>query len=324
MSTNSFFFKFADSIIETNAQLTDFEPLEVPSAEFIFRVKAEQLEDLQVDSWEHHWRSADEAVSLSLGRMNGSHVLRFPEAADFVITADGRTIDCYPKPDTPTETLQHLFLNQVFPRVLSHIGKLVLHGSVVTNGETAVAFLGATGSGKSTLAASFLKRGFEILADDCLLLKQFDSKVVAVDTFNGVRLWSDSVRGVIGEGVQAPKVAHYTQKKKLLPRIETGSKNRRAIPVEFFFFLDPVDTSSPAIGVSVISVPRSQAMIELVRHAFLLDLSDRGRLARQFSELGELVEGIQFGRLRFERSYSVLEQVVDLVNERLEFKEEGD
>lgn len=47
---------------------------------------------------------------------------------------------------------------------------LVLHGSAVSDGERAVAFLGNSGWGKSTLAEYFCQRGYELITDDVMVV----------------------------------------------------------------------------------------------------------------------------------------------------------
>ncbi|MBE7211309.1 MAG: HPr kinase/phosphatase C-terminal domain-containing protein [Gluconacetobacter diazotrophicus] len=50
-------------------------------------------------------------------------------------------------------------------------GRVTLHGTCVTRGEDALLLLGAPGSGKSDLALRLLDRGFELVADDRIVME---------------------------------------------------------------------------------------------------------------------------------------------------------
>ena len=113
--------------------------------------------------WIRHWRTDDEYITLSLARRVDGFLLRFPFLADFVIDAEGCRIGAWAAPDIDEETLRHLLLDQVLPRVLGYKERLVLHASAVLVNGTAMAFAGNTGAGKSTLAASFQTAGCDKL-----------------------------------------------------------------------------------------------------------------------------------------------------------------
>jgi hypothetical protein len=92
--------------------------------------------------------------------------MRFPQLPDFLVAADAGTVSCFPVPDVPKGTMQHLYFNQVLPLRLSKRGKLVFHTTAVEMGAGAVAFVGESGRGKSTLAASFATSGHRVLTDE--------------------------------------------------------------------------------------------------------------------------------------------------------------
>ena len=98
----------------------------------------------------------DPEVCITCGRIDGNYILQFPNLADFIISEHGALVQYLPKPDIPIETIRHLLLDQVIPRVLGQQGRLVIHASAVTlpNRKT-IAFLGNSGQGKSTIASYF-------------------------------------------------------------------------------------------------------------------------------------------------------------------------
>ncbi len=120
--------------------------------------------------WIHHRAGNSGDITHSLTRLGEGYLLRFPLLADFVISNDGRRIAGWAARESCRETIRHLLLDQVLPRLLSHQGHLVLHAGGVTSDHGAIVFLGESGLGKSTLCSSFNQAGFALLSDDFLLL----------------------------------------------------------------------------------------------------------------------------------------------------------
>ena len=128
----------------------------------------------------HAWGLPDGTPWTEFYRLGGGYLLRFPELADFQVSADGLEVTCFPAPEVSEATSQHLYLNQVLPLVLSKLGKLVFHASAVEVAGGAIAFAAESGRGKSTLAASFAVSGFRFLTDDGLVVE------TAVQGFRGL------------------------------------------------------------------------------------------------------------------------------------------
>ena len=119
----------------------------------------------------HVWAFPDGTLWTEFYRANGGYLLRFPDLADFQVSADGLSVTCLPAPEVSEATSQHLYLNQVLPLVLSKLGKLVFHASAVEVDDGAVVFAAESGRGKSTLAASFAVSGSRFLTDDGLVVE---------------------------------------------------------------------------------------------------------------------------------------------------------
>jgi hypothetical protein len=82
----------------------------------------------------HQWASPDGTLWTQFFRMGAGYLLRFPELADFEVSADGRSVKGWPALGVTPTTVEHLYLNQVLPLALSRQGELVLHGSAVDIG----------------------------------------------------------------------------------------------------------------------------------------------------------------------------------------------
>ena len=100
---------------------------------------------------------ADESSTLLITTEQGSlkvptFVVRFDEVAQFTLSFASHEILISPlDDDVPDNTIEHLLVDQIWPRILAHRGQLVLHAAGVTSPTGAILFVGQSGRGKSTL-----------------------------------------------------------------------------------------------------------------------------------------------------------------------------
>ncbi len=256
----------------------------------------------------HKWLLPDGPPWTDFYRDGEHYLLRFPALADFTVLASGMEVAVYPVPGVSDHTVEHLYLNQVVPLALSRQWRLVLHASAVEIGNVAVAFLGASGHGKSTLAASFATSGYRFLTDDGLQLVKSGEGYLVQPSHASIRLWDDSRDELIPEATRAAPPVDYTPKIRLLAD-DVVAFCDVARPLRFVFFLGDGEVGD----VSIRPARGRDAMIELVRHTFLLDIEEREMLAHHFGQLTELVRGPMFARLDFPRRYEMLPRVRDAV-----------
>ena len=181
-------------------------------------------------------------------------------------------------------TISHLYLNQILPLALSRQGKLVFHASAVEIGEVGVAFLGASGKGKSTLATSFATNGYRFLTDDALIIATSEDDEWIVPSHPSIRVWDDSYSALIPNGTKKNPSAQYTSKIRVLAGDELPfcTKRRR---LRRLYFLGDRKVKETIIE----PLSPTAAIIELVKHSFLLDIEEGAMLAAHFSELTDLL-----------------------------------
>jgi len=214
----------------------------------------------------------------------------------------------FPAPGVSDHTVDHLYLNQVLPLALSRQFHLVLHGSAIEVGKFAVAFLGLSGYGKSTLAASFSTSGHRFLTDDGLQLEKTDGTYLVKPSHPSIRLWEDSRQALIPGTTAAAPPVDYTPKSRLLAG-DTVAYCEVARPLRCMYFLGDGNADT----VSIEPVSGRDAVIELVRHTFLLDVEEREMLRHHFGQLTELARVPMFFRLDYPRQYQILAQVREAV-----------
>lgn len=301
-----FSYRICGYTFHSNIPIEELSPGNEQQPAFTFQLRANTKHFPESCHWLNHWYSLDGSTWLSFARLDGRYLLRFPAYADFVVSADGRNVSCYPRGSCPPETMRHLLLNQVIPVVLSHLGKLVLHASACAMPQGVIAFMGMTGAGKSTLAASFGVQGYAVLTDDCLLVEERDQEIMTVPSYPGLRLWPETVMALFEHGPVLHPLAHYTDKKRLLIDQEQfeGPLSLRAI-----YVLAQPDSLQNTNGVTITPLPASDALLETVKHAFQLDITDRRKLGQAFRQYEWLARSIPFFKLSYPREHEFLSSV---------------
>jgi len=203
--------------------------------------------------------------------------VRFDSLAEFAVSGTGTVVRCPPFETHIAVPIEHLLLDQVVPLALARQGHLLLHGSAVhVAGVGAIAVLGRSRRGKSTLASA-LARHAQIIADDCVRIDSTPGGFLAVPSYPALRLWGDSrakLRFTPGEVSFSASGSHL-----------------RAI-----FVLGARAPRGPAATFG--EIPAARAFIQLARHQFQLDVTDRAGLARSFQMLTALVAEVPVYRLR--------------------------
>ena len=266
--------------------------------------------------WTHPSRTRNRSPNLFLARGEGGFLLGFPHLADFQISKEGDRIGAWPAPETSEETLHHLLLNQVLPRVLAHRGRLVLHAGAVCAENRAIAFVGPTGSGKSTLTASFHAAGHKLLSDDGLVLNSIVGGITVLPTYPSLRLWPGSVAGLFVEPPTLAPMAHYSTKRRV--RLDEDETIGHPVPLAAVFVLAPTSKT----GVLTISPTRlspKDACMALIENSFQLDVTDTRRVAGVLSEAAKVAQQVPVIRLAYPRRFELLPSVRAAILERREF-----
>lgn len=257
------------------------------------------------------WPDAEGWVRV--GRVPGGHALDFSGLARFEVNAAGDRIRCTPAPDIPDETIRHLILDHVLPRLLALRGVQVLHASAVVTPAGVIGFVGATGWGKSSLATSLGLEGLPLLSDDALILETVDGDAWVRGTYPGVRLWPHDVMELLGDAEGAP-VAHYTLKIRFGPGTAGALSFRGgALPLHRLYVLEPPELADGDGGgegdddaIAIAPLSAHEAFLALSRHTFRLELADAAQHRDGFERLTRSPALARTSSLRFPRTRAVM------------------
>lgn len=271
-----------------------------------YRQEAPQPQSVLPETPFHYWEAHGE-VTTQFHRRPDGFLLRFLERADFAIDFASNTITCVPAPGVPAAMIAALRYNQVAPLLLNHSGKLVLHAAAIVSDGRALAFSGASGRGKSTLAASFARHGYPFLTDDGLVLEPTADGYLAIPSLDSVRLRIDSESALFARPLSA--LDDHPPGKSLVQAGLTLPHQSDPVPLQALYFLG--EGTSEQIEFARLSP--GEALLELIRHAFILDVDDRARVRANFDRLAELSEAVQIFTLDYPRRFEKLGDLIAAV-----------
>lgn len=258
------------------------------------------------------WRSPDDSLGCVIFREDNTYRMRFPGLADFIAHSGTGQVNCIPAQGVNQNTLQHLYLNQVMPAVLSMLHRPIFHASCVVMDGSAIAFIGDSGKGKSTLATHLALHGNPILADDGLELEWTEKGYLALPSHPSIRLWEDSrARLLPANAVALPAVQHTSKNRfvsdGLFPFSEQPALLRRA------FFLGDGNTQS----IQISRLSSQNAHIAWLANSPMLDTRDRDRMTSQFEQITRAVKMRISYSLDFPRDFSRLPELAQSLHEHL-------
>jgi hypothetical protein len=265
------------------------------------------------DAHFHEWVLPDGVTWTLFYRKGADYLLRFPDLADFEVSADGTGVSCWPTPGTDEATVEHMLVNQVLPLALSRQGRLVFHASAVALADGAVAFMGASGRGKSTLTAGFAQGGFRFLTDDGLQLDECEDGYLVRPSHPSIRLWKDSQEALVGDRATLGAPVQYTSKARILAD-DSLSFCPEAQTLRAVYFLGEGGAQSTTFR----HLSARETFIELVKNSFLLDIEARDLITAHFDRLSRMVRLPIYYRLDYPRRFELLAGVRQAILKHLD------
>ena len=255
-----------------------------------------QLGERHVGS--EHYRLSRSAAGL---RLEHSH------AGLFDLSSDGRCARWYYDPDAAPELVRNIVLGPVIALALELAGFLCLHGSAVSLGGRAAAFLAPKYFGKSTLATALTAAGGRLLGDDLLVVSAGPPATVRPGVAS-VRLWADA----------AAVLPLHSISNSLIDGVKTTVTGLRddAIAAEPTVFRDiyvlwPVRGNGDSRCVSRTRLSPVEGAIALARHTKLPDSLVGLRAAgSQLSTAARVAATVPVWMLHVVRDMSRLDSIV--------------
>ncbi len=249
----------------------------------------------------YSWQMA-ESNPGGQGASSGIVSIPLGDACEAVIDTGNRRIFIESDTALQPDSREHYILDIVLPHLLSHDGHLVLHGGFVVSTAGGIGFIGPSGAGKSTLTASFLDDGATLLSDDTLLLRREADGVMVEALYPSLRLFPDSLSGVLPDSGETRTVAQYFDKRRL--DFERTAERCRA---ELLFHLE--ERQEGQVEISLRRLEPGEACMALLKNCFTLDVASRSELGNRFKQATEIARDLPVYALRYPREYERLAEV---------------
>lgn len=243
----------------------------------------------------------DETACFRVGKIGPDVIAEWVGLATLVARRDGSNATLTFEPGADPREVEKVRKGSAW-LLLRHLeGRLGLHGSAVSVGQSAVVFLGSSGRGKSTLAATMCRRGAALLADDAVGIEHEDHGRWTVVP-QEIDHWLDAdARRALGD------VGPYDGKRPWRTERPAYAASPLGIIVDLAF----VDDGPPRLVRQ-----RGMGAVErVIPQVARLVLDEPERQKRELDVLHAIVDATPVYRLERARSFAQLERTAELVLE---------
>jgi len=218
-------------------------------------------------------REIEPGWAFRLHRVTDGLRLDYGRTGSYGIRADGREIvwytppDCDLEPDYLLELVRAILLGPAMALALHQRGILCLHGSAVTIGSEAVAFLAPKHFGKSTIALALTASGARLMTDDLVAIEVRSSPAV-LPGVHSLRLTARMAERMADRFSTATIREGY---KKTLTDLPPERLAWSPAPLAAVYVLEPAGALADASAVSRARLSRGQAATALAHEKKLTD-----------------------------------------------------
>lgn len=242
-----------------------------------------------------------------LGRTTEGFRLEHSHAGTFDLSADGRSITWYYEIDAMLELVRNIVLGPTMALALEVAGFLCLHGSAVSLGGRASAFLAPKYFGKSTIATALTAAGAGLLGDDLLVVSAGPPATVQPGVAS-VRLWADAAAALPLGDISQTLIRGV---KTTVTGFRDSALARTPTAFGDIYLLSPVKTDAVSSAVSRTRISPVEGAIALARHTKLPDSLVGLRAAgSQLATAAKIAASVPVWRLQIVRDMTRLEEIV--------------
>jgi hypothetical protein len=186
----------------------------------------------------------------------------YHDGTEFVIDRGGTRVQGTWRGGATLEDTATYLLGPILAFVLRLRGLVAVHAGAVEMDGTAVLLAGPAGAGKSTTAAAFALNGWPVLTDDVAVIVPQGDRLEVVPSYPRVRLWDDSVRGLLGRSEALPLLTPSWEKRYLPLGTEEAGFSQEPLPLRAIFLLREREDSGRAPRIE--EVPPLAAFPEII------------------------------------------------------------
>lgn len=244
----------------------------------------------------HPEHTPGEKPTLMAWKLAGHYQLEYADGTQFLIDDRGKQIWATWPADTLTlEDTATYLLGPVMGFTLLLRGFISLHACAIAVNNRAIAIVGPAGSGKSTTAAAFAERGYCILAEDVVTLRDRGTEFLVQPGYPSIRLWPSSVEALYGSDVSLPKLTPTWDKCYLDLTQDKYEFQTSPLPLAAIYLLAE-RTDDPAAPF-VQDLSPSDKLISLVANTYAAYLMDREMRGKEFKFLHRVLNAVPVRRV---------------------------
>jgi len=246
---------------------------------------------------------ATDSSKCALWQVGAEINLAWTTVGRFRIRA-GREIIIEPHAGVEQDILRTLLLGPALAALLHQRGALILHGSAVALGGSAIGFLGQSGAGKSTTAATLHARGHPVVADDAIAIRFVAGAPLVSPAYPQINLWPDSAASLAQDVSEFPRL--YSRVEKRAISVSAGV-SRDPLPLHVLYILG----SGPQFAIE--RLRPQEALVELLRYSYGARLVHGNAMRLHFEQCTNLVRTTSIRHLTVRRALSELHLLAQLV-----------
>lgn len=197
-------------------------------------------------------------------------------------------------------------------------GLYSFHASTVEIDGNAVGFVGVKGMGKSTLAAAFTKEGYNLVADDLLVVDVKEDTVMALPSFSHLKLLPDALEVALGvDPASVPRIDPEYVKRSYSA---ASPVVKSSAPLSHIYVLQyPQDDEE--VGLPRVTVmSKQEAFLQLVANDYVARLNGHNVTKETLKVHKKIFDNIRVRKLIRKRSldriYDSVKCVIDDVQGR--------
>jgi hypothetical protein len=210
------------------------------------------------------------------------HWLEWPGVGVFAFSAGSREVRVWPEPQARRETIVEAFSRKARPIILQALGEgQVLHAGASVGPGGLLAFCGRSGSGKSTLSFAMQEVGYWQFADDALLLRIEQDRIIARQL-------------PFVPNLRPPSRAYFAHARYRRPT-STGLNSPDVRLNAIFLLQQNAGLTSPAISL----MPPARAFSELLPLAHCFDMEGPTHTRRLVDDYLQIVARVPTFRLEY-------------------------
>ncbi len=240
---------------------------------------------------------------LASYRTPSGYLLDFEEGLRADLQPSKGKIVCEKAQDLDEVRFQHLISDQVIPRLIGHLGGLVLHAAAVSLQGEVLVLVGESGVGKSTLSSWLVvEKSASLIGDDAIRIVTSGDRFNVFGSYPGLRVCEDSYEWIAAgrQGQHQPPVVAADKYKVKPMHIATDGELSRMCILE-----QAATTETVNIGASDV--------VNVLSQVFVLDPGDTEGAQRRMEVVDAMSrQGLLLG-VKVEHDYARIPDLMQAI-----------